>query len=95
MLEKKRRDVLFVTERSGASKVLVWSKHICIFIVHVFHEVFYSQTFLRSFQGTGSCWQRFGVDFDFSKNGMWFKVDGVLGILKECCYEQYISSFFL
>jgi hypothetical protein len=28
-------------ERSGALKMLVWSKHICIFLVHVFHEVFY------------------------------------------------------
>jgi hypothetical protein len=37
----------------------------------------------RSFQGTGFCQRRFGVDFNFPKNGMWSKVDGVLGILKK------------
>jgi hypothetical protein len=42
----------------------------------------------RSFQGTGFCQQRFGVDFDFLKNGLWSKVDGVLGILEECSLPQ-------
>jgi hypothetical protein len=36
----------------------------------------------RSFQGTGFCQQRFGVDFDFPKKGMWSRVDEVLGILE-------------
>jgi hypothetical protein len=32
----------------------------------------------RMFQGIGFCWWRFGVDFDFPKDGMWSKADGVL-----------------
>jgi hypothetical protein len=42
----------------------------------------------RSFQGTGFCRQRFGVDFDFPKNGMWFTTGGILGIPEECQLHQ-------
>jgi hypothetical protein len=64
--------------------VLVWSKHICIFLVHVFHEAFHFQAFLEVFPGHRVCQWRFGVDFNFPKNSMWSKADGVLGILEEC-----------
>jgi hypothetical protein len=50
------------------------------------HSIF--RHFLRLFQGTGFCWWRFGVDFDFPKNGMWSKADEVLGILEECPSHQ-------
>jgi hypothetical protein len=36
----------------------------------------------------GFFWQGFGVDFNFPKNGMWFTVNGVLGILEECQLHQ-------
>jgi hypothetical protein len=54
----------------------------------------------RSFQGTGFCQWRFGVDFNFSKNGMWFTAGGVLGILEECrfgfpqCFGYWIANPF-
>jgi hypothetical protein len=31
--------------------MLIWSKHICVFLVHVFHEAFYSQTLLKVVPG--------------------------------------------
>jgi hypothetical protein len=75
-------------ERSGASKMLIWSKHIYVFLVHVFHEAFYFQTLLKIVPGYRVCWQRFGVDFDFPKNGMWLTTGGVLGIPEECQLHQ-------
>jgi hypothetical protein len=33
--------LLVGSERSGALKMLIWLKHICILLVHVFYEVFY------------------------------------------------------
>jgi hypothetical protein len=68
--------------------MLIWSKHICIFLVHVFHEVFYFQTLLKVIPGYRILSAEFGVDFDFSKNGMWFTAGGVLGIPKECQLHQ-------
>jgi hypothetical protein len=31
--------------------MLVWLKHICVFLVHVFHEAFYFQTLLKVVPG--------------------------------------------
>jgi hypothetical protein len=31
--------------------MLIWSKHICVFLVHVFHEAFYFQTLLKVVPG--------------------------------------------
>jgi hypothetical protein len=68
--------------------MLVWLKHICIFLVHVFHEAFYFQTLLKVIPGhrvlSAEIWSR----FDFPKNSMWSKVDGVLGILEKCPLPQ-------
>jgi hypothetical protein len=53
--------------RSEALKMLVWSKHICVFLVHVFHEAFYFQTLLKVIPGhrvlSAEIWSR----FQFSK----------------------------
>jgi hypothetical protein len=51
--------------------------------VHVFHEAFYFKTLLKVIPGHRVLSVGFGVDFDFPKNGMWSKVDGVLGILED------------
>ena len=32
---------------SGASKVLVWSKHMCVFTLHVFNEAFQLEAFFE------------------------------------------------
>jgi hypothetical protein len=43
--------------------MLIWSKHICIFLVHVFHEAFYFQTLLKVIPGyrvlSVEIWSRF------------------------------------
>jgi hypothetical protein len=47
--------------------MLIWSKHIYIFLVHVFHEAFYFQTLLKVLPGyrvlSVEIWSR----FQFSK----------------------------
>jgi hypothetical protein len=44
-------------------KVLVWLEHICVFLVHVFYEVFYFQTLLKVIPGhrvlSAEIWSRF------------------------------------
>jgi hypothetical protein len=51
-------------KRSGALKKLVWSKHIYVFLVHVFYEAFYFQTLLKVVPGyrvfSAEIWSRFG-----------------------------------
>ena len=58
---------------SGASKMLVGSKHIYIFLLHVFNEVFQLNAFLKDIMRlvfSGSVEIR--VDFVFLKKGMRF-----------------------
>ena len=53
---------------SGASKMLVWSKHIYIFLLHVFNEAFQLEAFLKDIMRpifVGSV--EIGSRFHFSK----------------------------
>ena len=68
---------------SGASKVLVWSKHIYIFALHVFNEAFQLKAFLKDimrlvYSGSMEIGGRFRL---LEERHVAFTVGGVLGIL--------------
>ena len=67
---------------SGASKVLVWSKHIYIFTLHVFNEVFQLEAFLEDimrlvYSGLVEIGCRFHLP---EERHITFTVGGILGI---------------
>ena len=68
---------------SGVSKMLVGSKHIYIFVLHVFNEAFQLEAFLEDimrpiFAGSVEIGSRFHL---FEERHVAFTVGGVLGIL--------------
>ena len=68
---------------SGASKVLVWSKHIYIFTLHVFNEAFQLEAFLEDimrlvYSGLMEIGGRFRLP---EERHVAFTVGGILDIL--------------
>ena len=67
----------------GASKVLVWSKHVCVFTLHVFNEAFQLEAFLEDIMRFVYSWSmEIGGRFHLpEERHVAFTVGGILGIL--------------